>query len=104
MNKNQLLNEAGFLTKRQIKLHRKHCYKAVFLQNDYVISSCTIISGVFNTIHFSKYVSIFQLGLDESSMCVLPSFLSNTRCKKYKRNGDTYCNCTAGSVSGDHNH
>lgn len=39
-------------------MHRKHCYTAVFLQDNYVISSCTIISGVFNTIHFSKYVSI----------------------------------------------
>lgn len=88
--------QSWFLTKGQIKLHRKLYYTAVFLQEGYVVSSCTIISGVFNTIHFFKYIQIyifFYLRLD-----------GKIRSKEFKRKWETYSNCTADTVSGDHNH
>lgn len=65
-----------FLTKGQMELHRKLSYTAVFLQEGYVISSCTNISGVFNTIHFSKYVCVsFTCGWMSPACIYHPYFL-----------------------------
>lgn len=78
----------------------------MFLQEGYVISSCTVISGVVNTIHFSKYNSIsFTCAWMSSARMYHPYLFQMPEAKKkIKGSGETYSNCTAGSVSGDHNH
>lgn len=74
-----------FLTKGQIELHRKLSYTAVFPQEGYVISSCTTISGVFNTIHFSKYVCIsFTCGWMSPACRYNPYFFQLPEAKNLK--------------------